>query len=593
MKHNKIFCVLILAIILALLVVAIPATPALAQVMVASPSSGIPGTTVTVTGSGFITYATQWVHIFFSSVWIAAPLVNAQGTFSATFSIPDGATIGTALITVQHSSSAYSPAYQIAATFFTVTPQTTIVTSPSLASVGQTVTVIGTGFTAGMNVTITFDAVSAGTATADVNGDFTTTFTVPESYRGSHTVKATDAANRFDTADFTTMQSITLTPTSGAVGDTIMVSGTGFRASQSMIITYDNATVATSPASVTTDNRGSFSASFSIPISASGTHTVEASDGTYTGSASVAATASFSLGQTTGHVGDEVAVSGTGFTANQAVTITFATVQVKIITTDATGSFSGKFAVPASVSGTYNVVASDGVNTGSTDFTILISTSLSQTTGNVGSEITVSGVGFTGTVIIKYDEIEVATATADATGAFSAIFAIPASAGGDHIVTASDGVNTIQTTFVMESAAPLAPEPLLPEADSKAEAEAYFDWEDVSDPSGVTYTLQIATDENFTEGSIVLEKKGLTESEYTITKKEKLESTKKEAPYYWRVKAIDGAANESAWSTLGSFYVGFVLALPDWAKYTLMGVVAVLIGLLGFWLGRRTAYYSY
>ena len=593
MKHNKIFCVLILAIILALLVVAIPATPALAQVMVASPSSGIPGTTVTVTGSGFITYATQWVHIFFSSVWIAAPLVNAQGTFSATFSIPSDATIGTALITVQHSSSAYSPAYQIAATFFTVTPQTTIVTSPSLASVGQTVTVIGTGFTAGMNVTITFDAVSAGTATADVNGDFTTTFTVPESYRGSHTVKATDAANRFDTADFTTMQSITLTPTSGAVGDTIMVSGTGFRASQSMIITYDNATVATSPASVTTDNRGSFSASFSIPISASGTHTVEASDGTYTGSASVAATASFSLGQTTGHVGDEVAVSGTGFTANQAVTITFATVQVKIITTDATGSFSGKFAVPASVSGTYNVVASDGVNTGSTDFTILISTSLSQTTGNVGSEITVSGVGFTGTVIIKYDEIEVATATADATGAFSAIFAIPASAGGDHIVTASDGVNTIQTTFVMESAAPLAPEPLLPEADSKAEAEAYFDWEDVDDPSGVTYTLQIATDENFTEGSIVLEKKGLTESEYTITKKEKLESTKKEAPYYWRVKAIDGAANESAWSTLGSFYVGFVLALPDWAKYTLMGVVAVLIGLLGFWLGRRTAYYSY
>jgi len=142
----------------------------------------------------------------------------------------------------------------------------------------------------------------------------------------------------------------------------------------------------------------------------------------------------------------------------------------------------------------------------------------------------------------------------------------------------------------MESEAPPVPVPLLPEAGGKAKAEAYFDWEDVSDPSGVTYTLQIASDENFTEDSIVLEREGLTESEYTLTEEERLESTKKEAPYYWRVKAVDRASNESEWSTPASFHVGFSITLPDWAMYVIYVVGAVVVGFIGFWFGRRTTY---
>jgi hypothetical protein len=94
----------------------------------------------------------------------------------------------------------------------------------------------------------------------------------------------------------------------------------------------------------------------------------------------------------------------------------------------------------------------------------------------------------------------------------------------------------------MESEAPPMPMLLLPEVATTTEAEAYFDWEDVKDLSGVTYTLQIASDKDFT--TIVLEKKGLTNSEYTITEEEKLEPAEKEA-YYWRVKAVDSAFNES------------------------------------------------
>lgn len=58
----------------------------------------------------------------------------------------------------------------------------------------------------------------------------------------------------------------------------------------------------------------------------------------------------------------------------------------------------------------------------------------------------------------------------------------------------------------------------------------------------------------------------------------------------------DGASNVSAWSTPGSFYIpqlGLSLAMPGWLIYTLVGLGAVLIGFLGFWIGRKTAYSYY
>jgi hypothetical protein len=91
----------------------------------------------------------------------------------------------------------------------------------------------------------------------------------------------------------------------------------------------------------------------------------------------------------------------------------------------------------------------------------------------------------------------------------------------------------------------------------------------------------------------MLEKKNLTDSEYPITKEERLKSVSKKAPYYWRVKAIDGASNESRWSDARSFYVGFYFVMPQWAIYTLFGIGALLFGFLGFWVGRKTAYSSY
>ncbi|GAF79376.1 unnamed protein product, partial [marine sediment metagenome] len=228
--------------------------------------------------------------------------------------------------------------------------------------------------------------------------------------------------------------------------------------------------------------------------------------------------------------------------------------------------------------------------------------------GYVGSDVTFSGTGFIPNriAIIYYDTTQMAEATVDADGNFSASFNIPASPGGEHTVSATDGTNTAEVTFTMESTAPPAPPPLLPASASTVEPETHFAWESVTDPSGVTYTLQIASDTSFTSAnststnatsanatsanstSLVLEKSKLTATQYTLTPEEKLEPANKETPYYWRVRAIDNASNAGDWSTAREFYVGASGTLmAPWLLYSLIAEGGTFTCLFGYWLVRK------
>jgi hypothetical protein len=520
MKHSRIFRISAVAIVLALMLTAIPATPALAQSVTSYPYSGPVGTMVTVAGTNFTagdTYTITFAYgTTFTQVVHSGTVVGT--TFAPIFPVPV-VPRGQYIIYTQTTPGPYS-------TYFTVTPQITL--SPSSGYVGSTVTVSGTGFNASSSVTIYFDTTAVGTATASASGTFTgATFTVPESCQGSHTIKGSDATGPSPNVTFTTSQKITLSPTSGAVGDEVTVSGTGFRATKPITITFDGDTVTTSPATVTTDDDGSFSnTTFTIPTAVNDIYELKASDGLYTNSFDFSVVAGVTISPITtqtspGHVGETVTVSGTGFLADHLVTITY------------------------------------------------LST-----------------------------PITVATTTTDANGDFSTTFEVPASEGGAHTITATDDTNTITSTFTMESTPPSTVYPQLPLMDTKLKGWR-FDWcgddtdlliEVTDDSLPITYTLQIATDNQFTTTSILLEKTGLTESEYTLTSEEKLPSVEKEAPYYWRVKAIDSASNESEWTDAGSFYVGFIFDMPTWLIYTLFGLGTLLFGVFGFWLGRRTAY---
>jgi len=472
--------------------------------------------------------------------------------------------------------------------------------SPDSGTVGSSVRVNGTGLTSfnqGAPFTITFynATFTAVVASGYIStpGSLSLAFTVPECPRAMYTVQVT-LETYSDSAAFTVIPAIELNPSSGYVGKTVQVSGTGFAASKDITITFDNMEIGTAETNIL----GSFTnATFTVPESYYGNHTVTATDnGGYFATAMFIPRQLITITPISGVADDEVIVYGTGFIANKPITITFdadvVTTSPVSINTDSKGSFSGSFLVSSSVSGTHKVRASDGVNTIDADFTIEIGARLDPTVGNVGTKLTINGSGFKGTVRIQYDDTELTTVTADSNGAFFKTFNAPPSTGGDHTITVTDGTNSKELTFTMESTPPPIPMPLLPAMNSKAETASYFDWDDVTDPSiPVTYTLQIASDANFTTSTMVLEKKGLTESEYTITtKEEKPLSTKKEALYYWRVKAIDGAFNESRWSDAQSFYVGFSFSLPGWALYTIIGLGVLLVGFLSFRVGRKTAY---
>ena len=143
MRHGKALCILSLAIILSLLMVAIPATPALAApVITLSPTSGAIGTTVTVTGTNFDSYKGDEISIFFNNVEIAdsPQTVSDTGSFSATFNIPDDTETGVAWVRIR------SPIGSTLVTSSLVIPETEIELDIEEGDVGTVVTASGKGF---------------------------------------------------------------------------------------------------------------------------------------------------------------------------------------------------------------------------------------------------------------------------------------------------------------------------------------------------------------------------------------------------------------------------------------------------------------
>jgi hypothetical protein len=509
--------------------------------------------------------------------------------------------------------------------------------------IGQTITISGTGFFAsatesrGINVcfarehpgatinysTDIYEIVKV--VMLDSLGRFNTTFTVPAALTGGNTDENVSSGDYFVfvtyyypelttnqngigildiTSFYIVASSIMLSPIEGIVGTDVTINGAGFSTQEGIQIRFDGNPVAITSGDALADNTGSFTNVISIPTSKGGLHTITAIGSVSSTSAEATFTVKpeITISPEEGTINTPVTVTGKGFQANSAITIIFtietSDISIATATSDANGSFSAIFNVPVPTVGTYEIKASDGTYTDKANFSVGISGEISPETsatspGNVGTQVTISGVGFTagGTVTVAYDGTQVATATVNTDRSFSATFNAPASSGGEHTIIATDGTNSIQRAFIMESTPPATPLPLKPEMDIQAEAETYFDWEDVTDPSGVTYTLQIATASTFSQDSIVMEKAGLTQSEYTIPREERLQSVSKEAPYYWHVKAVDGASNESQWTGAGKYYVGFSGSMPQYVIYIIIGVCALLFSIFTFWLGRKTAYY--
>ncbi len=301
-------------------------------------------------------------------------------------------------------------------------------------------------------------------------------------------------------AEFTVIEGeIELDPEEGAVGDEVEISGEGLRPNQKIGVEYDGDKVDIISGDSETDGAGQFSCTIIIPEGVTGGHTITVTDESGDRpEVEFIVKPKITLDPSQQAIGEVVQVSGRGFAKNEAITLAIDGRRIDttpaFLDTDDLGSFNCSFVVPFFDScGVRKVAADDdkGVKLTDTELAVLAGIVLTPVTspaspGHVGMELGVRGIGFIARaeVIVAYaindEAIPVVTAMADDGGELSVRFAVPPSAAGSHAVTATDGIISVTSTFTMESQPPPPPHLLLPEIGSKSEAEAYFDWEDVS-----------------------------------------------------------------------------------------------------------------
>jgi len=188
----------------------------------------------------------------------------------------------------------------------------------------------------------------------------------------------------FSTSGTSLSPTITLNPSTGPIGTTVTITGTGFAPSIHVVITFDGILVVTNPATVTTNSNGEFTASIAVPVSVSGAHTVAANLASKTFTVTSSTAPAITLNPTSGPVGSSVNITGTGFDPTSTVTITFGGSTVTTtpfpLTTNNNGEFSATFAVPDSSSGPQTVIATQGSNSASKTFTVTETSSSASTT---------------------------------------------------------------------------------------------------------------------------------------------------------------------------------------------------------------------
>lgn len=574
------------ALAILLMAVCLVPLPVHAESLTLNTAQGIVGTNVTIpaiTGYGLGSYELYWGE---TDVLLAQGEIN-QGMASIAFIVPE-ASRGKHKVTLKIGGVFYT-------TDFIVVPA--IGTSADSGTVGSNLTIAGKGFNANeSNIHVLFDSEPVQTGiVAGSKGSWQITIKVPVSSRGEHIIDAsgTTPASEVENKVFTVLPEIQINPTSGWVNTVVGVYGTGFAVGETNIkITYDGGTVKTNLAA---DAKGSWQSSFSIPSSSRGAHDIRAY-GAVTNESDLQA-ASFSVspgiklepvsGYLGGavYVGDGIYVSGVGFETNETgIRVTYdGSLALSGIMADAKGSWSDRLDVPQSTRGEHIVDASGEVTKGSdvADAIVIVSpkVELNPDLGPIGSDITVHGTGFAANqvITISYDGAKVSSNSAtDAKGVFTTSFKIPKSIAGDHTITVTDPMAGMYSlNFNVESVPPATPNLISPEAGSEfspfGKTTITFRWSAVDDPSGIYYILEVSPSSDF--AGAVLRKEGLTTTEYTLTSSEGLGK----GNYYWRVRAVDGADNESDWTNGQLFKVtGF-----EWWLIALIAVgILIVVGII-------------
>lgn len=341
-----------------------PTAPTLASF---SPTSGVSGTLVTLTGTNF----TGATSVRFNGKAAGSFAVNGATQITAT--VAPGSTSGKITVTTGGGTAT-------SATDFTITGAPTISSfSPASGIAGATVTITGTGFT-GATV-VKFNSTAASSFT--VNSDTQITATVANGTSTGKITVTTAAGSALSASNFTITNSPTITsftPTSGVVGTSVVITGTNFTGATAVKF---NATAASS---FTVNSATQITASV-----ANGTTTGQVTVTTPVGSAIssgnftvVAAPTITAVNPGSGPVGTSVVITGTNFSGT--TTVAFNGKAAASFTVNSATQITATVAA-ATTTGKVTVTTPAGTGTSSGNFTV--------TNGNATLDLSIEGLYIT------------------------------------------------------------------------------------------------------------------------------------------------------------------------------------------------------
>ena len=435
-------------------------------------------------------------------------------------------------------------------------------------------------------------------------------FDVPKSSSGEHEVRVCygqSPSNKIGNAytNFTVKPRVKITSPKnavGSVGTEVQVEGTGFMSEERNIeILFSEVAVSTY---FTADSYGTWTGNFEVPIATEGKHYVSAR-GKYTDEddvkeASFTVEPGISLSVVKGFVGATTEVHGTGFFSNEpGIKVTYDGKEIGSSTTaDGNGSWETTITIPPSTQGIHKIDAygssTTAVSIDARDFEVTPNITINPANGYVGTNIAVSGTGFTATtlVIITYDGDQQGSVTTDTLGSFSGISFKATHKQSvhtkDHPVEASCGTIQVSTTFSMEAESPPAPTLISPADGTRVgfvgEGTPTFEWQTVTDNSGINhYELRVSVDEGFSD--LQIEQQLPPPDPDTGTISYIPDEALPYGTYYWQVRAIDNARNMGNWSDTYSFQAGLMTLA---VFIIIIVVVVVAIGaLIYFFIIRK------
>jgi hypothetical protein len=472
---------------------------------------------------------------------------------------------------------------QKASAVFTVLPSVKM--DPAEGSMGTNVTLNGYGFTASQQLQIKFNDTVITTTTANSVGSWTVLYTIPATPGGGYTfdIQAKEGTVwvAWVSKYFKVTPKITATPSSGTVGQTIAINGTGFANKEKDIeVTFGGKKV--KKISYAEEN-GSWGDIIAVPPVQRGDYKIDAS-GTSTRARDVpdvtfTVNPGILIEPISAYIGDTITVAGGGFAIGETgIQVYFdgMVVSPSTITANMSGCWESSFTLPTSTYGSHTVSASGDITQPAVTRAINTQAeilAISPVEGAPGDSISLTGNGFHGSQKLTVT-IGGTAASGDmrtqTNGNVVISFRVPkgSTEGIRTLVVTDEGGATASVNFtVTKKTLSTTPLPISPSNSTLRSGMVTFRWQGTGSAE-YTYTLEISQ----TAGAgNIWSKSNITESSYTLSEGDALTP----GTYYWRAKIADDYGNAGNWSDSIKFTVA---PIPTWV-WVVVGLV-VLVGLM-------------